>query len=187
MINLNGEKIIIASDIHGSSYYCKKLIDAYKAENATKLVLLGDLLYHGPRNALPQDYDCPSVIDILNGMKDSIICVRGNCDSEVDQMVLDFSISKDHVKFEYDGVIFFATHGHLYNTYFPPHLTEKYILLTGHTHIPAREDHGDYVYCNPGSVSIPKGGSDHGYILVDDGKMTWIDLDGKVLMSHSLI
>lgn len=185
MISICDDRIIIASDIHGSSYYCKLLTDRYAAEGASKLILLGDLLYHGPRNALPQDYDCPSVIDMLNGMKDSIICVRGNCDSEVDQMVLDFPITKDHTVFTYCGVTFFATHGHLYNTYYPPKREEKFVLLTGHTHIPALEDHGDYIYCNPGSVSIPKGGSDHSYILLDKSGMTWKDLGGASFHSAS--
>lgn len=182
MISLNNEKVVIASDIHGSSYYCKKLTDRYKSDGASRLVLLGDLLYHGPRNALPEEYDCPGVIDMLNGLKDSVICVRGNCDSEVDQMVLDFPIMKDHAEFRYNGTLFFLTHGHLYSPYYPPKREEKFILLTGHTHIPACEDHGDFVYCNPGSVSIPKGGSYHGYILLDGNDMIWKTLDGKEMM-----
>ena len=188
MIDLNNEektiiepgaKIIVASDIHGSAYYCKKLTDRYAAEGASRLVLLGDLLYHGPRNALPQDYDCPTVIDMLNGLKDSIISVRGNCDSEVDQMVLDFPIMASFAVFEYNGITFFATHGHFYGISFPPKFEKKYIMLAGHTHIPECLDCGKYVYCNPGSVSIPKGDSERGYILIDGDSIIWKTLDGE--------
>ena len=179
--------MMIASDIHGSSYYCKKLMERFQAENAEKMILLGDLLYHGPRNALPEEYDCPSVIDMLNGIKDRIICVRGNCDSEVDQMVLEFPIKKDHERIKYNGITIFATHGHIYNTYYLPKLNDGDILLTGHTHVPACEYHGSYTYCNPGSVSIPKMGSKHSYILLDNGVMTWKDLDGNAYMEHIII
>lgn len=162
-------KLMIASDIHGSAFYCKKMLDAYEKEGADRLLLLGDILYHGPRNDLPKDYDPKEVIAMLNPRKDTLLCVRGNCDTEVDQMVLDFPILADYCLLELDGHTIFATHGHHYNPQSLPPLKQGDILLTGHTHIPANEDMGAYIYMNPGSVAIPKDGSAHGYMLYDNG------------------
>ena len=173
-------KLMIASDIHGSAYFCKKLLEAYKAEQADKLLLLGDILYHGPRNDLPRDYNPKEVIAMLNPMKKELLCVRGNCDTEVDQMVLEFPILADYCFIELDGHTIFATHGHVHNPKNLPMLKEGDILLNGHTHIPANQDMGTYIYMNPGSVSIPKEGSAHGYMLYDGG-FVWKDLDGNVL------
>lgn len=173
-------KLMIASDIHGSAYYCKKLLEAYHRENADKLLLLGDILYHGPRNDLPRDYNPKEVIAMLNPIKKELLCVRGNCDTEVDQMVLEFPILADYCFIELDGHTIFATHGHVHNPKNLPMLKEGDILLNGHTHIPANQDMGTYTYMNPGSVSIPKEGSAHGYIIYD-GAFKWKDLDGTVL------
>ena len=173
-------KLMIASDIHGSAYYCKKLIAAYESEQADKLLLLGDILYHGPRNDLPRDYNPKEVIAMLNPMKKELLCVRGNCDTEVDQMVLEFPILADYCFLELDGHTIFATHGHVHNPKNLPMLKEGDILLNGHTHIPANQNMGTYTYMNPGSVSIPKEGSAHGYMIYD-GKFVWKDLDGNVL------
>ena len=173
-------KLMIASDIHGSAYYCKKLLAAYKLEQADKLLLLGDILYHGPRNDLPRDYNPKEVIAMLNPMKRELLCVRGNCDTEVDQMVLDFPILADYCFIELDGHTIFATHGHVHNPKNLPMLKDGDILLNGHTHIPANQDMGTYTYMNPGSVSIPKEGSAHGYMIYD-GEFVWKDLDGNVL------
>lgn len=171
---------MIASDIHGSAYYCKKLLEAYQTEKADKLLLLGDILYHGPRNDLPRDYNPKEVIAMLNPMKRELLCVRGNCDTEVDQMVLEFPILADYCFLELDGHTIFATHGHVHNPKNLPMLKDGDILLNGHTHIPANQDMGTYTYMNPGSVSIPKEGSAHGY-MVYDGEFIWKDLDGNVL------
>ena len=171
-------KLMIASDIHGSAYYCKKLLEAYKFEQADKLLLLGDILYHGPRNDLPRDYNPKEVIAMLNPMKQELLCVRGNCDTEVDQMVLEFPILADYCFIELDGHTIFATHGHVHNPKNLPMLKDGDILLNGHTHIPANQDMGTYTYMNPGSVSIPKEGSAHGYMIYD-GKFVWKDLNGK--------
>lgn len=171
-------KLMIASDIHGSAFYCQKLIDAYRREGADRLLLLGDILYHGPRNDLPKEYDPKSVIAMLNPLKNELLCVRGNCDTEVDQMVLAFPILADYCLLELDGRTIFATHGHIYNPQNLPPLKKGDILLNGHTHIPANQNMGTYTYINPGSVSIPKDGSDHGYILYDN-EFIWKDLDGK--------
>lgn len=173
-------KLMIASDIHGSAYYCRKLLEAYKVEKADKLLLLGDILYHGPRNDLPRDYNPKEVIAMLNPMKNELLCVRGNCDTEVDQMVLEFPILADYCFIELDGYTIFATHGHVHNPKNLPMLKKGDILLNGHTHIPANQNMGDYIYMNPGSVSIPKEGSKHGYMIFD-GEFVWKDLDGKEL------
>lgn len=173
-------KLMIASDIHGSAYYCKKLIAAYESEKADKLLLLGDILYHGPRNDLPRDYNPKEVIAMLNPMKKELLCVRGNCDTEVDQMVLEFPILADYCFLELDGHTIFATHGHVHNPNNLPMLKEGDILLNGHTHIPANKNMGTYTYMNPGSVSIPKEGSAHGYMIYDC-EFIWKDLDGNVL------
>ena len=169
-------KLMIASDIHGSTYYCRKMIDAFYEHKADKLLLLGDILYHGPRNDLPKEYAPKTVIKILNPLKDKILCVRGNCDSEVDQMVLDFPILADYALLYIDGRTIFATHGHVYNNDNLPSLSEGDILLHGHTHIPALQDMGNYTYINPGSVSIPKDGSEHSYIIMENGEFKFCTL-----------
>lgn len=169
-------KLMIASDIHGSSYYCRKMIEAYRQEEADRLLLLGDLLYHGPRNNLPRDYNPKEVISMLNEIKKELLCVRGNCDTEVDQMVLDFPILAEYCLLELDGRTIFATHGHNFNPDNLPMLKEGDILLNGHTHIPANQNMGTYTYMNPGSISIPKEGSAHGYMIYD-GEFRWRSLD----------
>lgn len=173
-------KLMIASDIHGSAYYCKKMIEAYQREQADRLLLLGDILYHGPRNDLPEGYDPKAVIAMLNPLKQELLCVRGNCDTEVDQMVLEFPILADYCLLEINGQTIFATHGHHFNPQNPPMLKEGDILLNGHTHIPANQNMSTYTYMNPGSVSIPKEGSAHGYMIFD-GNFVWKDLDGTTL------
>ena len=180
-------RLFIASDIHGSEYYCRLLIEAYKKENADKMLLLGDILYHGPRNALPKDYNTMAVASMLNEYKNEIMCVRGNCDAEVDQWVLDFPILADYSVIS-DGIItIFATHGHVYNENKLPSLKNGDVLLHGHTHVPKCTEHETYTYINPGSVSIPKEGSHHGYMIYENGTFTWKDLDGTVIMERKLI
>ena len=173
-------KLMIASDIHGSAYYCKKMIEAYQKEQADKLLLLGDILYHGPRNDLPKDYNPKEVIAMLNPLKQELLCVRGNCDTEVDQMVLEFPILADYCFLELDGQTIFATHGHHFNPQNPPMLKDGDILLNGHTHIPANQNMDNYIYMNPGSVSIPKENSAQGYMIYD-GAFIWKDLDGNII------
>ena len=169
-------KLMIASDIHGSAYYCQKMIDAFHQQNADKLLLLGDILYHGPRNDLPKDYNPKAVIEMLNPLRDKLMCVRGNCDCEVDQMVLDFPVLADYAMLYVDGVTIFATHGHTHNCDNLPPLNKGDILLHGHTHIPVLKDMGSYTYINPGSVSIPKEGSDHSYLIMDNGEFSFFSL-----------
>lgn len=179
-------KLAIASDIHGSAYYCRELMEAYRKEQADKLILLGDILYHGPRNDLPREYAPKEVISMLNPMKEEILCVRGNCDTEVDQMVLKFPIMADY-GFLYDrGRMIFLTHGHVFNEGNLPMLKRGDILLHGHTHVPVCREHEDYIYMNPGSVSIPKEGSRHGYMTYEDGIFVWKSLEGEEYMRYEI-
>ena len=171
-----GMKFLIASDIHGSAYYCEQLLQAFEREQAARLLLLGDILYHGPRNDLPRDYAPKKVIAMLNGMADIILCVRGNCDTEVDQMVLEFPILADYAVLPAGERLVYVTHGHQFNTKTPPPLCQGDVLLHGHTHIPACEDCGDFTYLNPGSVSIPKNGSAHSYMIYENGAFVWKEL-----------
>lgn len=178
-------KYMVASDIHGSGLYCEKLMKRYKEEKPDKLILLGDLLYHGPRNALPDEYDTSKVVDLLNEVSDNIICVRGNCDSEVDQMVLSFSITNDFYTFRAGEKTIFATHGHIYNRENLPELGKGDILLHGHTHISFCKTYEDYTYMNPGSVSMPKEDTPKGYMIIDDHSFTWKTLSADVYRNVS--
>ena len=182
-------KLMIASDIHGSAPYCRRMLEAYAREKADRLLLLGDILYHGPRNDLPEGYAPKEVIAMLNPVKKKLLCVRGNCDTEVDQMVLDFPILADYCFLELpDGAggtfSVFATHGHVHHPASLPPLKDGDILLNGHTHIPACEEIMDmdghtYRYLNPGSVSIPKEGSAHSYMIFEDGTFYWKNMQGE--------
>lgn len=174
-------KILIASDIHGSALYCSQLLDAVKREEADKILLLGDLLYHGPRNDLPDGYAPKEVISMLNSIKEKIIAVRGNCDTEVDQMVLNFPILADYAVLLCGSHTIYATHGHHFNPENPPLLNKGDILLNGHTHVTAYENRGEFYYFNPGSISIPKENTRRGYIMFEDNKFTWKSLDGNII------
>ena len=177
-------KLFIASDIHGSARYCEKLLAEFDRTGASKMLLLGDILYHGPRNDLPKGYNPKAVIEMLNNIKDKILCVRGNCDTEVDQMVLGFPVLADYAVI-YDGnTTIYATHGHNYNENNLPPLSDGDILLHGHTHVPVCSEHENYVYINPGSVSIPKENSHHGYMIYENGVFTWYDLDGNIIKNY---
>ena len=174
-------KLMIASDIHGSAYYCKALLEAFEREQADRLLLLGDILYHGPRNDLPRDYAPKEVIAMLNNIKDRLFCVRGNCDTEVDQMVLHFPILADYCILPVGKRLIYATHGHNFNMNALPPLQPGDILLHGHTHIPAWEGFGNgNLYLNPGSVSIPKAGSHNSYMILNEKTAQWKSLDGSV-------
>lgn len=171
-------KIIIASDLHGSFYYVSKLIEQFNALNADKLILLGDILYHGPRNDLPRDYNPKKVIGLLNSLKDKIVCVRGNCDAEVDSMVLEFSLLTPNRIIKIDGNTWHLTHGDKYNQNIPkPTVKTGEILLFGHSHIPFDGEIKGARYLNPGSVSIPKQNSKHSFILYKDGEFIFKSLD----------
>ena len=177
-------KWMIASDIHGSACYCEKLLAAYAREKADRLILLGDLLYHGPRNDLPRNYAPKRVIAMLNEKKDEILCVRGNCEAEVDQMVLEFPVLADYALLALENKTVFLTHGHVFNENHLPPLKDGDILLHGHTHVPCRHLHETYAYLNPGSVSIPKEDSWHGYMTLEGGEFVWKTLEGEEKMTY---
>lgn len=170
-------KLLIASDIHGSAKYCKLILEAFEREGAGKLVLLGDILYHGPRNPLPDEYAPAEVAKLLGEIKEKILCVRGNCDSEVDQMVLPFPVLSDYAAIFEGGVNIYLSHGH---REIPP-LTSADVYITGHTHVPLSTREEGFLHLNPGSVSLPKDKNEtRGYILFDGGVFYFKTLDGNV-------
>lgn len=174
-------KYLFASDIHGSAYYCRKLTEVYRQSGTERLILLGDLLYHGPRNDLPKDYAPKEVIAMLNELKHEIFTVRGNCEAEVDQMVLEFPVMADYAVLMLNGLTFFATHGHVFNQENMPPLKAGDILIHGHTHILKAEKAGDNYILNPGSTSIPKGGNPATYAVLEDTTFRILDFDGNVV------
>ena len=161
-------KLFIASDIHGSAYWCGKMMEEIQKENPDRVILLGDLLYHGPRNDLPRDYAPKQVIPMLSGIKERIAAVRGNCEAEVDQMVLPFPCLADYAELLVDGKIFHMSHGHHQNPQNLPPLPEGSVFLFGHTHVKLDETVGGIRCLNPGSVSIPKDGS-HSFLIYENG------------------
>lgn len=179
-------KYLFASDIHGSAYYCRKLLDAFREEQADRLVLLGDLLYHGPRNDLPREYAPKEVIALLNEHKNKIYAVRGNCEAEVDQMVLEFPVMADYCILSVDGRTFYATHGHIYNQDNLPPLQEGDILIHGHTHVLKAQQMDGYILLNPGSVSIPKEGNPATYAVLENSIFTIKDFDGNTVREMRL-
>ena len=180
-------KLMIASDLHGSAHWCRKLLDAFDREGADRLLLLGDLLYHGPRNPLPEGYAPMEVVELLNARRGEIFCVRGNCDSEVDQMMLQLPILADYCLVMVGKRCVFATHGHHHNTEALPPLRPGDILLHGHTHLPAWEVCGEgNFYFNPGSVSLPKEGTPHGYMIFTEREAVWKTMDGEIYHTQEL-
>lgn len=162
-------KFMVASDIHGSAFWCRKLREMLERESPDKLILLGDLLYHGPRNPLPDEYAPKEVAAMLNDARELIVAVRGNCDSEVDQMVLAFPCMADYaIVLDEQARTIFCTHGHVHTPEAPPALPKGSVFLSGHTHVKTHEERDGILYVNPGSVSIPKDGS-HSYAVYEDG------------------
>lgn len=183
-------KMLFASDIHGSAFFCRQLLDIYRKSGAARLVLLGDILYHGPRNDLPREYAPREVISMLNPLKDQIYAVRGNCDTEVDQMVLQFPILADYALLSIEGKTLYATHGHVFNQDSLPPMQDGDILIHGHTHLLKAEkmetDFGTVAILNPGSVSIPKGGNPNTYAILENGIFTIKTLDGEIVREMKL-
>ena len=174
-------KYMFASDIHGSAWYCRKLLEEYRRSGADRLVLLGDILYHGPRNDLPREYAPKEVIGLLNGIKEEIYAVRGNCEAEVDQMVLEFPVMADYAVLALNGLTFYATHGHVYHPENLPPMKKGDILIYGHTHLLRAETFGDYYVVNPGSVSIPKGGNPATYGILEEKVFKILDFEGNTV------
>ena len=169
-------KLMIASDLHGSAYYTQALLRRLSEEAPEKLVLLGDNLFHGPRNDLPREYDTKKTAAMLNALEKAPLCIRGNCDGEVDQMVLDFPVLADFAAVFADGYTLYLTHGH-HRDEAAKTLAPGNILLYGHTHVPDFTEIDSVYYVNPGSVSIPKEGSRHSYLLFENGVFTWKDVE----------
>lgn len=174
-------KFMFASDIHGSAFYCQKMLDAYREEKADRLVLLGDILYHGPRNDLPKGYAPKEVIEMLNPMKQEIYAVRGNCEAEVDQMVLDFPVMADFCVLVMNEKTIYASHGHIYNKDHLPPLKEGDIFVHGHTHVLTAQKMEDYILLNPGSVSLPKEGNVPTYGILKDGIFLIKDFENNII------
>lgn len=179
-------KYMFASDIHGSAYYCRKMLEAYDKEGAQRLVLLGDILYHGPRNDLPREYAPKEVIAMLNERRAEIYAVRGNCEAEVDQMVLNFPVLADYCVLELEGRTFYGTHGHVYNEENLPPIKEGDILIHGHTHVLRADKKAGYTILNPGSVSIPKEGNPPTYAIYEDGQFIIKDFEEHVIKEIAL-
>ena len=178
---------MFASDIHGDYNCALATLEKYREENAEKLILLGDILYHGPRNDLPEGYAPKKVIELLNSAKDELACVRGNCDTEVDQMVLEFPILADYMLIYDKGRSFFVTHGHHHNTQTPPMLKEGDLLIHGHTHVLTVTPFGNgNTYINPGSVSLPKEGNPKSYMVYEDGLFSIKDFDGNTIKTYKI-
>ena len=179
-------RLLVASDLHGSLPALHFLLERANELRPDLLVLLGDLLYHGPRNDLPKEYAPKEVIKMLNGMKNDIYAVRGNCEAEVDQMVLEFPVMADYCILAINGLTFYATHGHVYNENNLPPFHEGDILIHGHTHVLKAEQKEGYILLNPGSVSIPKEGNPPTYAVLEDKTFTIKDFDGNIIKEMRL-
>jgi len=176
-------KLFFVSDIHGSLYYAKKAVELFEKEKADYIVLLGDVLYHGPRNPLPKDYNPQEVAELMNSYKDKIIAVRGNCDSEVDQMVIDYPMMSDSSTLFYEGRRIFATHGHIFNKTNMPYLSKGDIFIHGHFHLPMAERLEEVYYLNPGSISLPKMENPNSYAVLEGNLFEIKDIEGVTIKS----
>ena len=179
-------KLLIASDIHGDADCCRAMLDAAEKEGAQKILILGDILYHGPRNDLPEGYAPKKVIEMLNDVSDKLLCVRGNCDTEVDQMVLSFPVLSD-TAFVYDteaDLTLFMSHGHKYSPDNMPPISGKTVFLYGHTHLLGKTEVGGIPCVNPGSISLPKGGNEKSYAIYERGELEIKTFEGKTLEKY---
>ena len=177
-------KLLIISDIHGSSYYAKKILEIRERENSDKIILLGDLYYHGPRNSLTKEYDPKIVAEILNSLKDEILAIKGNCDAEVDQMISDFEL-KDNLKLDINGFKVFFTHGHKYNI---DNLPEEKIdiLIYGHFHTGFIKEKDGLIFANAGSISLPKNDTKNSYLILNEEELILKDIDGNIIDKKEL-
>lgn len=175
-------KVLVFSDIHGSSFYANKIKEIVNKENPEKIILLGDIYYHGPRNDLSQEYAPMKVAEVLNGLKDKLLVVKGNCDAEVDEMISEFKF-EDHLLLNINGKNIYFTHGHKYNIEVIPY-EDFEILIYGHIHQGFIQEKEGYIFANPGSISLPKCGTAHSYLVLDEGVITLKDVDGNVLQEY---
>lgn len=177
-------KILVVSDIHGSKYYADKMLEIYKSEAPDKIILLGDLYYHGPRNPLTKEYAPMEVAKILNSLKEEILCVRGNCDAEVDEMISEFKFN-DNLILDINGKRVFCTHGQNYNIYNLPN--EKIdIMLYGHFHTGFIKEKDGIIIANPGSISLPKENTEHSYIIIDENELILKNVDRSIITSKKI-
>lgn len=175
-------KVLVISDIHGSSYYAEKIKEIVAKENPDKIILLGDLYYHGPRNDLTQEYAPMKVAEILNSLKDKLLVVKGNCDAEVDEMISDFKF-EDHLLLDINGKKIYFTHGHRYNIEVIPY-EDFEVLIYGHIHQGFIQEKEGYLFANPGSISLPKCGTEHSYLILEKDKFILKNVDGEVLQEY---
>ena len=175
-------KVLVISDIHGSSYYAEKIKEIVEKENPDKIILLGDLYYHGPRNDLTQEYAPMKVAEILNSLKDKLLVVKGNCDAEVDEMISDFKF-EDHLLLDINGKKIYFTHGHRYNIEVIPY-EDFEVLIYGHIHQGFIQEKEGYLFANPGSISLPKCGTEHSYLILEKDKFILKNVEGEVLQEY---
>lgn len=180
-------KYFIASDIHGSAFWCRKMMERIQEEKPDRVIFLGDLLYHGPRNALPAEYNPQEVADMLNSISPKPLAVRGNCEAEVDQLLLKFPVMADYSALADEGRLIFFTHGHLFGAEAFPCAGKDDVVISGHTHVPVSVPSDKGMYFNPGSVSIPKEGSAGSYMTLENGCFSWKKVEnGEVYANYSL-
>ena len=177
-------KVLVISDIHGSGYYAEKIKEINEKENPDKIVLLGDLYYHGPRNDLSQEYNPMKVAEILNSLKEKLLVVKGNCDAEVDEMISEFKF-EDHIIMDINDKKFYFTHGHKYNIEVIPY-DDFEVMVYGHIHQGFIEEKEGYVFANPGSISLPKYNTKHSYIIVEENKIILKDVEYNVIQEYQL-
>lgn len=177
-------KLLILSDIHGSSYYAKKIIEIEKQEKPDKIVLLGDLYYHGPRNPLTREYNPMEVAKILNSFKDKILAVKGNCDAEVDEMISEFEFH-DNLSMNINGKKVFFTHGHKFNIDKSP--DEDFdIMIYGHFHTGFIKEKDGKIFANSGSLSLPKNNTKNSYLILEKNKLILKDIEGNIIEQKDL-
>lgn len=177
-------KILIASDLHGSAYYTAKVKERFIAEKADKIILLGDIYNHGPRNPFPKDYAPQEVAEILNGLKDKLIVVKGNCDSQVDTLISEFDFIEDCCILSEDKTVL-CTHGHVYNKDNLP-ATRFDAIIYGHFHTGFIERINGVIVANAGSVSLPKNDTPRSYIILDGKKLILKTLDGEIIKEETI-
>ncbi|MEF2968854.1 phosphodiesterase [Paenibacillus sp. M1] len=174
-------KLMFISDVHGSLHWLNRAMEKVEAEAPDQIVLLGDFLNHGPRNPLPEGYNPGQVAETLNRNKDQVIAVRGNCDSEVDQMLLEFPMMADYAMLFHEGRRIYVTHGHGYSMEQLPPLRPGDVFIQGHTHIPVADRKEGIYVLNPGSIALPKGNFPHSYGVLANGEFQVKDFEGGIV------
>ncbi len=180
-------RIMFISDIHGSIIYAKKAIEKFESEKCDKLVITGDILYHDSHHGNPEDFNKKEVANLLNQYNDKIIAIRGNCDSDSDQWLLDFDMMEDYKEILLEDRKIFITHGHLFNRESMPRLNKGDLFIHGHFHVPMTEVVGEVYYLNPGSISLPRQNSKNSYGILDGDKFTVKDLEGTMVKEIAIL